>query len=320
MKNILITGSQGYIGSLLLKKCVENKSLFGHIIGMDIRLPTEGQKLEGVKYIEEDIRSQNIATIIRENAVDIVVHLAAIISISGVNSASFEYDVDVNGSSNLIHACIKNGVEKFIHSSSGAAYGYWPSNVEQWLTEDMKMLGNLEIPYSHHKFLVEEKLRQVRKDHPEMKQYIFRVGTILGKNTNNPITDYLKKPKLLCLKGYPSAFVAIWDQDLVNIFFKATQDGTPGIYNVAGDGAIPSQDLAKLLGKPAQVLPVGLLRLAFRLLRPFGLVPYGPESLKFVQYRPVLDNAKLKKEFAYIPKKTTKEVFEYWRDNLKIEA
>ena len=319
MQNILITGSQGYIGSQFLKKCVENKAQFNKIIGMDIRLPEDAKKLDEVIYIEEDIRSENIANIIKENQVDVVVHLAAIISISGDNDARFEYDVDVNGSSNLIHACVKHGVKKFIHSSSGAAYGYWPSNVEQWLTEDMKMLGNLDIPYSHHKYLVEEKLRKVSVDHPEMQQYIFRVGTILGKTTSNPITDFLKKPKLLCLKGYPSAFVAIWDQDLVNIFYKATQDGKPGVYNVAGDGAIPSKDLAKLLNKPAQVLPVGLLRMAFRILRPLKIVPYGPESLKFVQYRPVLNNAKLKKEFAYTPEKSTKEVFEYWRDHIERE-
>jgi len=110
--------------------------------------------------------------------------------------------------------------------------------------------------------------------------------------------------------------VAIWDNDLVNIFFKASQDGKPGVYNVCGDGAVPSQDLAKLLNKPAKVLPVGLLRMAFRILRPLKIVPYGPESLKFVQYRPVLDNTKLKKEFAYTPEKNTTEVFKFWRDNL----
>jgi len=312
MQNILVTGSQGYIGSQFMKHCAEQRSLFGKIVGLDIRLPQDHQKIEGITYLEEDIRSENIEKIIRDHQIDVVLHLTAIISITGNNSALFEYDVDVNGSSNLIHACIKHGVKKFIHSSSGAAYGYWPSNIETFLTEDMPMLGNNEIPYSLHKYLVEEKLAKVKLDYPEMKQYVFRVGTILGKTTNNPITDYLKRPKLLCIKGYPSAFVAIWDQDLVKILFKATQDGNPGIYNVAGNGAIPSQDLAKLLKKPADVKPLWLLKLAFRILKPLGLAKYGPESLKFIQYRPVLNNAKLKSEFAYTPEKSTKEVFKYW--------
>ncbi|MCB9226590.1 MAG: NAD-dependent epimerase/dehydratase family protein [Chitinophagales bacterium] len=313
MQNILITGSGGYIGSQFLLKCIENKQQFNKIVALDIRTPKEEDKIAEVIYVEADIRSEKIHEIVAEYKITTIVHLAAIISITGHNSASFEYDVDVNGSHNIINAAIKNKVKRFIYSSSGAAYGYWPSNVDLVLTEDMKMLGNKDIPYSYHKYLVEERLKAVRKSHPEMEQFVFRVGTILGENTKNPITDYLKKPKLLCIKGYPSAFVAIWDKDLVNILFKATQDGKSGIYNVAGTGSIPTQELATFLGKPAQVLPVWLLKLAFAVLRPLRLIPYGPESLKFIQYRPVLSNEKLKTEFAYTPEKTTKEVFEFWK-------
>ncbi len=249
MNNILITGSQGYIGNLLLQKCVTNRSCFQNIVALDIRLPSAEKRLPGVEYVEEDIRSENVSALIERYQINTVVHLAAIISITGTHSAAYEYDVDVNGSANLITACVKNGVKSFIFSSSGAAYGYWPSNVDTVLTEEMPMLGNIEIPYSYHKYLVEELLKKTALEHPEMEQYIFRVGTILGKNTKNPITDYLKREKLLCLKGYPSAFVAIWDEDLVEIFWKATQDGKPGIYNVAGDGSVKSKDLAVLLGK-----------------------------------------------------------------------
>lgn len=315
MENILITGSQGYIGNQFLAKCDENKEQFNNIVALDIRMPNENEKLVGVIYEEADIRSGKISEIVAKYKITCIVHLAAIISITGHNSASFEYDVDVNGSINLINAAIANNVKRFIYSSSGAAYGYWPSNVDLVLTEEMKMLGNKEIPYSYHKYLVEEKLKAIRKSNPDMEQFVFRVGTILGKNTSNPITDYLKKPKLLCIKGYPSAFVAIWDKDLVNILFIATQNGKPGIYNVAGTGSIPTQELAAFLGKPAQVLPIWLLKLAFAILRPLRLIPYGPESLKFIQYRPVLSNEKLRKEFAYTPEKTTKEVFEYWKEH-----
>jgi UDP-glucose 4-epimerase len=104
MQNILVTGSQGYIGSQFMKHCAEQRSLFGKIVGLDIRLPQDHQKIEGITYLEEDIRSENIEKIIRDHQIDVVLHLAAIISIAGNNSALFEYDVDVNGSSNLIHA------------------------------------------------------------------------------------------------------------------------------------------------------------------------------------------------------------------------
>jgi UDP-glucose 4-epimerase len=55
--------------------------------------------------------------------------------------------------------------------------------------------------------------------------------------------------------------------------------------------------------------------LAFSILRPLKLVPYGPESLKFIQYRPVLSNEKLKKEFGFTPQKSSKEVIQFWIEN-----
>jgi UDP-glucose 4-epimerase len=319
MQNILITGSGGYIGKLFLEKCASLQGTqFDRIIAMDIKLPPADQQLIGVTYVQMDIRSKEVEELLPKYKIDTVVHLAAIIAIAGQISRETEYEVDVLGSSQLIDACVKHQVKKFITTSSGAAYGYWLSNVDTWLTEDMPMKGNYELPYSYHKWLVEEKLKDTRQKHTLPEQYVFRVGTILGKTTSNPITDFLKKDKILCLSGYDSPFVAIWDMDLVEILYKATQNSKPGIYNVAGDGAIPTPKLAEMMGKPTLTLPVSLLKFAFKILRPLGLVPYGPESLKFIQYRPVLSNEKLKNEFGYTPQKTTLQVFEYWmKENLK---
>ena len=41
---------------------------------------------------------------------------------------------------------------------------------------------------------------------------------------------------------------------------------------------------------------------------------YGPEQVKFLQYRPVLDNQKLKNEFGHTPVKTSKEAFLYYAE------
>lgn len=317
MQNILITGSGGYIGKLLLKKCHEKLGEnFQKIVALDLHAPIQKDMLDRVEYIQLDIRKhEDVAALLPKYEIDTLIHLAAIIAISGQVSRNMEYEVDVIGTSNLIDSCVKHGVKRFITTSSGAAYGYWPSNVETLLTENMPMKGNYEIPYSYHKWLVEEKLKQVKKDSPQLEQVIFRVGTILGESTSNPITDYLKRNKILCLSGYESAFVAIWDMDLVEILYKAINNGKPGIYNVAGNGSVPTKNIAKMMNKPTMTLPVSLLKLAFSILRPLKLVPYGPESLKFIQYRPVLCNEKLKNEFDYTPQKTTKEVIQYWIEN-----
>jgi hypothetical protein len=56
-----------------------------------------------------------------------------------------------------------------------------------------------------------------------------------------------------------------------------------------------------------------LLKLALGIAHPLGLSRYGPEQVRFLQFRPVLDNTRLKTEFGYVPEKTSAEVFDLWR-------
>jgi UDP-glucose 4-epimerase len=68
--------------------------------------------------------------------------------------------------------------------------------------------------------------------------------------------------------------------------------------------------MARLLGKPYLAVPPGLLGLALRLGRRLGLSEYGPEQVGFLRYRPVLANRRLKSELGYLPRKSTREVFD----------
>ena len=52
---------------------------------------------------------------------------------------------------------------------------------------------------------------------------------------------------------------------------------------------------------------------ALALAKPLGLTQYGPEQVRFLQYRPVLDNGALKADFGYTPELTSAEVFDLWR-------
>lgn len=313
MHNILITGANGYMGQQLIKRLLPLQGLvFDKIVGLDIRFSEHLLEEKQLVCLQKDIRSKELGAILLENNIDTVVHLAAIISTPDKSDREREYDIDVNGTRNLVDACIEAGVKKFITTSSGAAYGYHPENVHRWLTESDPIRGNYEFTYSHHKRLVEELLAEKRTSHPQLAQFVFRVGTILGKTTKNPITEYLEKPKVLELKGYPSPFVFIWDQDLAEILLKAATNGKPGIYNVAGDGCLTVKEVAAMMGKKNQTIPGWLVKAVFGALHPLKLSKYDAFIVNFIQYRPVLSNEKLKKEFGYIPQKTSKEVFQYY--------
>ena len=263
-------------------------------------------------YEVADIRAAEVDGIVARHAPQVVVHLASIVTPGKHSNRAFEYDVDVNGTKNLLQACIAHGVGRLIVSSSGAAYGYHADN-PAWLTENMPVRGNEVFAYAHHKRLVEEMLAEYRLSHPALEQVVLRIGTILGATVRNQITDLFEKPRLLAIRGSDSPFVFIWDQDVVGIILRAVSGGPPGIYNVAGDGALTIHEIAARLSKPTLQLPAWLLQAALAVLKPLGLTQYGPEQLDFLRYRPVLLNTKLKTAFGYTPTYTSAEVFELYR-------
>ena len=68
-----------------------------------------------------------------------------------------------------------------------------------------------------------------------------------------------------------------------------------------------------MLGKPVMALPAWVLKAALGIARPLGLSRYGPEQVRFLQYRPVLDNEALKSVFGYKPELNSAETFDLWR-------
>jgi UDP-glucose 4-epimerase len=129
---------------------------------------------------------------------------------------------------------------------------------------------------------------------------------------NNQITALFEKPRLIAIRGSASPFVFIHDADLVALLVRAVDAPVTGIFNVAGDGAMTIDEIAEALGKPVVRLPAWLVRGALSVLHPIGLTRYGPAQVDFLRYRPVLDNARLKAEFGFTPRLSSREAFEAW--------
>jgi UDP-glucose 4-epimerase len=313
-RRVLVTGAAGYLGSRLVESLAARRAAgsgMACIVASDVRDVPADRRLPGVEYVAIDVRDPGVADVMRSHSIDTVVHLAAIVTPGAKSNRALEYAVDVLGTRNVLEACVATGVRKVIVTSSGAAYGYHADN-PAWLTEDDPVRGNEEFAYSHHKRLVEEMLAEFRRNHPELGQVVFRVGTILGETTQNQITALFQRPRLIAIRGSASPFVFIWDRDVVGAIEHAVFSDRTGIYNVAGDGALSIHEIAARLGKRCVELPPWLLGAVLGLLHPLGLSQYGPEQVNFLRYRPVLDNRRLKEEFGYRPQLTSAEVFDLY--------
>jgi UDP-glucose 4-epimerase len=300
---LLITGADGFLGRSLVAALAGRVEF---LLAQDVREVPAERRLPGVVYETQDVRDPSLTERLRPQRIDTVLHLASIVTPGRGSSREFEYSVDVLGTQNLLRACVSLGVRHLLVSSSGAAYGYHADN-PAWLDEHNALRGNEVFAYAHHKRLVEEMLALHRGLHPQLRQTIFRIGTILGERVDNQITALFEKPRLIAIRGSDSPFVFIWDQDVVGAFLHALQSGRGGIYNLAGDGALSIHEIAALLGKRVREFPAGLLKSALWLGARLGLSRYGPEQLDFLRYRPVLANARLKNELGFVPGKTSRE-------------
>ena len=313
MTTVLVTGSSGYIGQQLVTELASQvgKGQLRGVIACDVKrpdaLPTHAT------WVEHDVRRPTLATLLATHKVDVVVHLAGIVTPPPGSRRDFAYSVDVEGTRNVLDACVVAGVRRVVVTSSGAAYGYHPDNPTR-LAETDAIRGNKSFAYSWHKRLTEEMLVDYRRAYPRLEQVIFRMGTVLGASVNNQITALFERPRLIAINGSDSPFVFVHDRDVVGCLVRAIDSSVTGIFNVAGDGAVTIDEIAAVLGKPVRRLPAWLLQRVLALLHPLGIVPYGPEQVDFLRYRPVLDNTRLKKEFGYTPALTSLQVLELWRD------
>ena len=122
VKNILITGGAGYIGShvteILLKK-------YKKVILLD-NLSTGHRKLinKKAKFFKIDINNKlEVKRIIQKYKIDSIIHLAANLVISeGQKKPKKYYKNNVLGTQKLLEACEKTSVRNFIFSSTAAVY------------------------------------------------------------------------------------------------------------------------------------------------------------------------------------------------------
>lgn len=125
---ILVTGGAGFIGSFVVAECLKNGA--AEVIIYDNF--TRG-KMDNIRHLLKDPRCKIYPNggDIRDidllndamNGVDYVFHLAAMWLLHCKDFPRTAFHVNVEGTFNVLEACVKNNVKKLIYSSSASVYG-----------------------------------------------------------------------------------------------------------------------------------------------------------------------------------------------------
>ncbi|MBI2619297.1 MAG: NAD-dependent epimerase/dehydratase family protein [Ignavibacteriales bacterium] len=302
MAVLAITGASGYLGQGLLGR-LRGERLFHRVIGLDIRPPVP---TEGMEFIKMDVRDPGLSNVFKKESVSHVVHLAFVVN--PTHNPRLEHDVDVGGTRNVLQACETAPVRKLVIASSIAAYG-WHADNPLPIPESHPLRGNGDFHYSMNKAIVEGLITDFSSTHPGCNVVVLRICNVLGRHVHNAISAGLEAPMILGIRRRDPFLAFTHEEDMNEILFQSLVKPVRGAFNVAGEGMVRLSEMARIARRKFVRFPEYLARALLNGLFALRLAPFGGGQLGFVTHSCVPDITKLKREFGYIPRFSSRETF-----------
>jgi UDP-glucose 4-epimerase len=302
----LITGGSGYIGSRLVARLSERDEVEGILI-CDVRPPAVFRP--GVRYRSLDVRdAAAVRAAVGEERPDVVVHLAFVLN--PIHDEARAYEIDVGGTHNVLEACSAAGVGQVLVTSSSTAYGAFPDNPVP-LTEEHPVRGVAGFEYARDKAESDRLCQLWALQHPDRVMTIVRPCIVFGPSVDNYLVRLWTKQPFQADFGLPDPGIQFVHEDDVVSAVLALLDGRhAGAFNVAGDGVMPVEECASIVGLPRRRVPLRAYRRFASLMWRLHASEAPPGSLDFAVYPWIVSNAKLKEVAGWEPRFSSRETFE----------
>jgi UDP-glucose 4-epimerase len=315
---VAVTGPTGEIGKPFIR-ALERAKEVKRIVGM-ARRPFDPAALgwKKTEYRQGDVLDTDAVAALVKGA-DVVVHLAFIITQAGNGQ-----DINLEGSRNVFEAAVGAKAKRLVYTSSVAAYGFHDDNPDV-LTEDIAPRGTPTFPYSAQKAELESVLEQAVAG-SATDAYVFRPCIVAGPEA--PLL--VNMIPYVALSGkLPGAVRALFDQvpilkpvlpdpgvpfqlvhhDDVAVALRAAVlgRGTPGIYNLAGEGELTISDLADALGYYSLPMPELALDATAEIVSRMPFLPAEASWIEALRKPVLLNTSRARKQLRWRPKYDSRE-------------
>ena len=243
MKKILVTGGNGYKGTVLVPRLLKK----GYkVISIDTNwfgdYLNEHNNLEKLQLDIRNLTSEHFKN------VDVVIHLANVANDPAVElNPLLSWEINVLTSQKIANLAKNSGVQSLIFASSGSVYGL---SDKDRVTEDAELVPISE--YNKTKMIAERVFLSYQND---MNIYCIRPATVCGVSPRmrldvsvNILTYSALKNNLIKVFGGKQVRPNIHIDDICSVyeFFIENQEIASGCYN-AGFENISILDIAKLV-------------------------------------------------------------------------
>ena len=232
MKRILVTGSSGQLGKEIVS-LLKHKNY--NVIGIDIITSSTTDKLIDIR----DVEQVNKITI----GVDAIIHTAAIHGKHyELNYPREEFiKTNIDGTFNLLNACVLNGIKKFLYTSTTSIYGKSMVNEKQAVWVDETLLPNPRDIYDITK-LTAELLCQDYFEKDKIEATVLRVSRFLPEDENTKAIHRL-------YRGLDEK-----DGAIAHLLALEKKFETFEIYNISNESPFKETDLRALMTNPKEVI------------------------------------------------------------------
>jgi len=302
----VITGGSGYIGSRLVD-LLERREDTEKIVICDVAAP-KGYRPH-TEYERLDVRDREaVRSVLERVRPDVLVHLAFILNPS--HDEEFAYNVDVNGTHNVLEAADKVGTRQVLVTTSGVAYGAFPDNPVP-LTEDDPVRGVAGFTYARDKTESDRLCQLWAATHPERVMTIVRPCIVFGPNVDNYLVRlWTKQPFAVDVGTIDRQIQFVHEDDVVEGITGLLLGRHAGAFNVAGDGLMTNRECAELIGTPIRKMPLRVYRGLARVMWKLRQSEVPPGGIEFALHSWLLSNEKLKRTTGWSPRYTSRETFE----------
>ncbi|MCK9596956.1 NAD(P)-dependent oxidoreductase [Candidatus Pacearchaeota archaeon] len=209
-EKILITGGLGHIGSKLIRELYKNRDIEKIRILDNLstqrycslfNLPNDVR----FEFMEGDIRNkQNLEGAVQD--MDTIIHLAAITDApSTIKYPELTFEVNLQGTLDILDIAQKNNVKKFIFPSTTSVYGE-----AKGILDETYIDCKPATPYAESKLKCEKEVNAAGKK-GGIETYVLRFGTIFGTSIGMRFHTAVNK---FCYLGAMNKPITVWEDAL----------------------------------------------------------------------------------------------------------
>jgi len=301
---VALTGATGSLGRLVLPRLLASESV-AHVVALGpVAPPVAHPKLDfATVELTRPSAAEEMASVLTRHKVRAVVHLAFLSG--GVRSAAYARAVEVEGTRQVLTACVSAKAPRVVVPSTTLVYGASPKN-PNYLPEGHP-LAPARLHHLATKREVEDEVSRFAANNPRLRTAMLRFAPVIGPTVDTLFTRYLGRGFAPVSLGYDPLVQCVHEDDAADAVVLAAQAKADGAFNVVGHGVLPLSTALRIAGTRPIPLPAELTGRVLTVLESMGIARISPGAVDYLRYLWVASGDRAESELDFRPRFSCRE-------------